>query len=293
MTKKRIGWIGAGNLGTPICRNLLRAGFEVAVFDVDPTRVTALQEDGATDAPSAVALLEKCAILVTALNSERILLDVIGADGGLASALSRKNLYVDISTISPGVSAEIAEILAPTGARYIRAPVSGSTQNAAAGTLSMYCSGPRDAYDELQDVISTIAHRHSYAGDGEQARVLKLLINMIVIATPALIGEALHFGESSGLERDQIVDAILASVGASPVIKYKEQAIKARDWTPAATIDLTEKDLALALKWAEEIRTPMSFTQLTYDLTRQFQTAGDGDKDFFYTSTWPEQRKTE
>lgn len=283
-----IGWIGVGNLGEPICRNLLNAGLHLTICDIDPARTASLVKEGAQAVCNPAEVANIADIIFSAMPSDTALQSVVAGENGLASSLTPDQIFVDISTVSPRTSADIADLIQPTGACYLRATVSGSTANAASGTLGMYCSGPKNAYDKCLTVLEKIANRVSYNGTGEEARILKLLVNIIVIATPALVGEALAFGRRSGLDWHAMIDAISNSAGASPVINYKTDCMKNRDWDPMATINLTAKDLALALEWGQENGAPMPFASLVQQLTSGFQASGDGEKDFFYTLTWPE-----
>lgn len=288
MTLPKIGWIGVGNLGAPICENLLKSGADICVCDIDPARLEPLARAGAAIEPSPAAVAQNSNIVFSTLPSDAALLSVVSGEDGLAGSLADGQIFVDMSTVSPRTSAEIAAALASTGALYLRATVSGSTANAAAGTLAIFCSGPEAAYDRCLPVLETIGNRYSYNGPGEEARVLKLLVNLIVIATPALVGEALAFGRKSGLDWEPMIDAIAESVGGSPVIRYKTDMLKRRDWDAMATIDLTAKDLSLALEWGRENGVPMPFASLVQQFTSAFQASGDGGRDFFYTATWPE-----
>lgn len=283
-----IGWIGTGNLGTPICAHLLGQGAHLTVHDIDTARTAPLADRGAKVAGSVREVAGACDVVFSAMPSDQALRDIADGPDGLAACLDADQAFVDISTVSPGTSAEVAGIIAASGAPFLRATVSGSTAHAESGTLGMYCSGPREAFDALLPVLQGFAAKPAYCGGGEEARILKLLVNIIVIATPALVGEALAFGRKSGLEWAQMIDAIANSVGASPVINYKIEAMKNRDWTPAATIDLVAKDLTLALEWGRENDVPMPFASLVRQLSSGFQASGDGDKDFFYALTWPE-----
>lgn len=288
MTLPKIGWIGVGNLGAPICGNLLKSGAEICVCDIDPARTESLARDGAAVASDPAAVARQCEVVFSTLPTDAALRAVAAGENGLEGSLAPGQIYVDMSTVSPGTSADVAGSLASTGALFLRATVSGSTANAAAGTLAIFCSGPEDAYDRCRPILETIGSRHSYNGPGEEARVLKLLVNLIVIATPVLVGEALAFGRKSGLGWDAMIDAIAGSVGASPVFQYKADMLKRRDWTAMATVDLAAKDLSLALEWGRDNGVPMPVSALVQQFSSAFQASGDGGRDFFYTATWPE-----
>lgn len=285
MTSIRIGWIGIGNMGAPICRNLIGAGHQLVVHDIDPARLADLEGAGAAVASDAADLVARADLVFSMVPNDTVLLAVVE---GIAARLRPGQTFIDMSTVSPATSARVSELLAPSGAAYLRAPVSGSTAGAAAGTLAIYCSGPRAAYDAVLPVFGRIGSRHSHVGLAEEARVLKLLINMIVCITPAVVGEALAFGQRSGLDWTTMIEAIGGSAAASPLIGYKSEMMKRRDWTAMASVDLTAKDLDLALDWGRARRVPMPFTALAQQVNSAFQASGDGADDFFSVVTWPE-----
>lgn len=281
----RIGWIGVGRMGTPIGQRLLDAGATLTVCDVDPTRAHALP--GARVAATPAALAAAADVLFSMIPDDAALRAV--ADE-LVPAVAHRHTYVDMSTVSPGASAAVATLLAPTGCAYLRCPVSGSTATAAAGALTILGSGPADAFARLAPVFDAFSAKRTLYGAAEEGRVVKLMVNMIVAAMPVLLGKAMHFGTRLGLSWEQVVDAIGGSVAASPLYAYKADMLKARDWTAAAPVDLTAKDVDLAMAVAREAAIPLPLAALMRQIQTQFQAAGDGDLDFFSLVTWPERQ---
>jgi len=288
MPRLRMGWIGVGKMGAPLCANLLDAGFDLSVVDTDPARVAAIAARGAKHCADPATLAREVGIVFSMVPNDEALLSIVSGQRGVARTIGPGQIFVDLSTVSPARSERVAELLAPTGAQYVRSPVSGSTANAAAGTLALYCSGPEEAFERVRPALQRMGNRLTYCGQGEEARVLKLVINMIVCMTPAIVGEALSLGARSGLDWSQMIDAIGQSVGASPVIGYKTDMMKRRDWTPMATIDLVEKDLDLALEWGRLKGAPMPLTRMVHQFNAAFQERGDGGLDFFSLLTWPD-----
>jgi 3-hydroxyisobutyrate dehydrogenase len=280
----RIGWIGVGRMGTPIGQRLIDAGATLTVYDLDRARARALN---VAVAASPAALAAEADVIFSMIPDDAALRAV--ADE-LAPALSAAHTYVDMSTVSPAASAAVAEQLAPTGAAYLRCPVSGSTATAAAGALTLLASGPADAFERLTPVLAAFSAKRTLYGPAEEGRVVKLMVNLIVAATPVLLGEAMHFGTRLGLSWDQVVDAIGASVAASPLYAYKAEMLKKRDWTAAAPVDLTAKDVDLAMAVAREAHVPLPLSALMRQVQAQFQAAGDGDLDFFSLVTWLERQ---
>ena len=288
MSQFKIGWIGVGTMGTPMCRNLLRANYPVFACDIDAARLTAIVNDGAVALAHPSEIARRSDIVISMVPNDKALLSVVEGPAGLAASMTPGKIFVDMSTVSPAASARVAGALEATGCLYLRAPVSGSTALAEKGALSMYCSGPREAFERCEPIVAKLSTRQTYVGGSEEARVLKLLINIIVLITPVALGEALAFGQKGGLHQAQIIGAIGQSVAASPLMAYKTEMLKARDWSPMASIDLVSKDLDLAIECGKLNNVPMPLTSLIRQYYAAFQASGDGQLDFFSLVTWPE-----
>ena len=284
--KPALGWIGVGRMGTPIVRHLMQAGFAVRVHDRDHHRTDMLRDDGAVVVDSPIDLARQSDVIFSMVNDDAALRAVALGDQGVCAGLCPSAVYIDLSTVSPPASAEVAARI-PAGASFLRAPVSGSVSTAEAGTLTIYCSGPREAYDASLDLLRVFSAQQFHVGNREEARLLKLLINAIVVTEPVVFGEAIALGVRGGLELDTILDALGASVVASPLFKYKVDAIRNADWKPAAALDLAAKDADLALDAAEALEQPMSILPAVRRIYALLQDAGQGGSDFFASSTWP------
>jgi 3-hydroxyisobutyrate dehydrogenase len=280
----RVAWIGVGRMGAPMSRRLLAAGAQLIACDRDPARVQALVAAGATAAASPAEAARRADISISMVPDDAALEAVIGGQGGIAEAAHPGLVHMDMSTVSPAVSARVAEALAPTGAAYLRCPVSGSTVTAAAGQLAFFVSGPAGALARCAPLLDALGTKRLHVGTAEEARALKLLVNMVVAAMPVLLGEAITFGTRLGLPREVVVDALGQSVVASPLLAYKADALKARDWTPAASIDLLSKDLDLALITGREAGLAQPFTESVRAAYAALQAKGDGGLDFFRLS---------
>jgi len=280
-----LGWIGAGRMGTPLCRRLLAAGATMWVTDTDPARVEALAKEGANAAATAAAVAEQAAIILSMVPNDLALLAVAR---DVAETIRPGQVFIDLSTVSPAASARVAELMAARGADYLRCPVSGSTSTAAMGNLTLFLSGPDAAMDRCEALLAVLGREVLRCGAGEEARAVKLMVNLVVALTPAIIGEALAFGGRLGLEWDAMLDALSRSVAGSPLLAYKVDMLKARDWTPAADVDLVAKDVDLALAVGLREGAPMPFSALARQFAAAYQTSGEGGLDFFRVATWPE-----
>jgi 3-hydroxyisobutyrate dehydrogenase-like beta-hydroxyacid dehydrogenase len=275
----KIAWIGAGKMGLPICKRLKAAGHDVRVLARRPEQSKILSDLGFAVAGSVPELIHGVDVVFTAVTDDKALGDVV-LNQGFAANLSTSATYIDMSTVSPAVSENIAAHL-PKSIAYLRAPVSGSTAMAEAGALTVLVSGPRTAFDGMADVFSAFAKKSFHLGEAEEARYLKLAINSLVTATSVLLGEALAFGLKGGLSNQVMLEVITQSAVASPLIGYKKDMIISGDYKPAATLDMLKKDLDLLLAAAAQQGTKLPLNSMIKDIYASASARGLGEKDFF------------
>jgi len=242
---KAVGWVGVGKMGEPICRNLLKAGLELHVFDIDPERVRSLQGEGAKPAATLAELAHGVTTVFSMVPDDRALEGIALGPAGLLANLPAGGVYVDLSTVSPEVSLKVAAQAAERNVAYLCAPVSGSTVLAQSAHLTVFASGPAQVYSQLETTFATFAATRHYVGDGQQARYLKLAINHLVGSTAALMAEALALGRKGGLDWSMMLDVMGSSVIASPLIKYKLDLLKQREFAPAFSASQMLKDMTL------------------------------------------------
>jgi len=279
--KQKIGWIGLGKMGIPMSKNLVKKGYSVTVYNRTKEKTKELAAEGAKVADSPKSLAANVDVIISMISDDAVLEAVsIGKDGAFEGAKSGA-IYIDMSTVSPVSSAKVAEVATKKGIKYLRAPVSGSTVLASAGTLTIFASGPKDAYDKCADIFGSMGQKVFHVGNGDEARYLKLLLNMMVGITSLMAGEALTFGEKGGMDWSQMVDIIAASVVASPLIGYKAQLLKSRNYAPAFTIDQMAKDFDIALETGRSANVPMPVTALARQFFGAMKAKGKGGLDFF------------
>jgi len=279
--KEKIGWIGLGKMGVPMSKNLVKKGYSVTVYNRTKEKTKELAAEGAKVADSPKALAADVDVIISMISDDPVLEAVsIGKDGAFEGAKSGA-IYIDMSTVSPVSSAKVAEVATKKGIKYLRAPVSGSTVLASAGTLTIFASGPKDAYDKCADIFGSMGQKVFHVGNGDEARYLKLLLNMMVGITSLMAGEALTFGEKGGMDWSQMVDIIAASVVASPLIGYKAQLLKSRNYAPAFTIEQMAKDFDIALETGRAANVPMPVTALARQFFGAMKARGKGGLDFF------------
>ncbi len=280
---KKIGWIGLGKMGHPMALNLTEKGYTLAVFNRTTSKTAELAAAGATTPGTIAEVAQNSDIIVTMVSDDTALEAIaLGPDGVFANAKSG-DTFIDMSTVSPVISAKIAEQAEAKGLSYLRAPVNGTVMQAEASTLVILISGPQSAYEEHVDIFQTMGENEKifYTGDAEQARYLKLSINMMVGVTSVMMAEALALGESGGLDWEQMIDIIRNSAVGSPVVNYKEQTLKNRDYTPAFTAKQMAKDFDLMLDAGKAGNVPLAITSLVRQNWSAMIATGRGEQDFF------------
>lgn len=279
--KESIGWIGLGKMGSPMCRNLLAAGYALKVHDVRPEASRSLVEAGAAIADSLPGVVEDNPVVMSMIPDDAALEAVYLSPQGVLAAGREGLIVVDMSTVSPQASARVQAAAEEKGVAYLRAPVSGSTEAAAAATLTIMVSGPRAACDACNDIFHTLGSKVFHVGEAEESRYLKLLINMMVAATAAMTAEALAFGKKGGLRWEEMVDLINSSVVGSPLLGFKTDMLKRREYRPMFTGRQMSKDLDLALAAGKARDLPMPLTALIRQLYAVMSAGGRGELDYF------------
>lgn len=284
----RAGWVGAGKMGAPMAGHLLAAGIDLAISEPDPAAHDALRMAGAAVAAD-LSLQSDRDIVFATLPNDAILRAVVlgtGEQPGLAGLLAPGAVFVEMSTVSPDCSAEVAAALSAAGIRYVRAPVSGSTITAEQGALTVLASGDAAGWDMALPLINTFSNKQFFLGPGEEARFMKLVINTLVGANAAIMAEALSLGASGGLSNEMMVKVICESAVASPLFKYKSTMVATGDYTPAFTIRQMIKDFTLISDAGRANGVPLLTAGLILELYRTAANAGLDQDDFFALVKW-------
>jgi len=277
----KVGWIGVGMMGEPMARNVMQAGFPLQVYNRTRDKVRDLEKDGAGVADSVADLAADCDVLVSMISADAALEAISIADGGAFAAMSPGSVFIDMSTVSPAMSARVAVVAEEKGIHYLRAPVSGSIGLAAAGTLTIFASGPEAVFEDSRSLFEAMGGKVFHVGEAEESRFLKLSINMMVGITAGMMAEALTLSEKGGVDWNQMIDIIGSSAVASPLVGYKVDALKNRDFTPAFPAWMMSKDFDLALDAARDESIPLPITSLVRQHWSAMEATGRGEMDFF------------
>jgi 3-hydroxyisobutyrate dehydrogenase-like beta-hydroxyacid dehydrogenase len=265
----RVGFVGLGNMGLPMCERLVNAGHEVAAFDLDPARVGRAVEVGATAAPSAAASAAACDVLLTSLPRPDHVEAVMRDEGALA-ALRPGALWVDLTTNRKELVAELAD-QAPAGVDVVDSPVTGAVDGARTGRLTLFLGGepePVERATAVLDHLGTVIP----CGPLGTGNVVKLVTNQLWFVAAAALGEGFAVGMSHGVELPVLYRAICESVGDSFVARHDAPSIFAGHYDPSFTLDLCLKDLGLL----DELQQSVAAELLMTDAARSvFADAGE------------------
>jgi 3-hydroxyisobutyrate dehydrogenase-like beta-hydroxyacid dehydrogenase len=274
----RVAVLGLGRMGTPIAERLVRAGHELSVWNRSAAPTRALRERGVQvlDRPGDAWRHAEVSITMLA-DGAAVEAVTIGEHGLLGEA--RGGTVIDMSTIAASTSANVAAECDRRGVSFLRAPVTGNPAVVVAGNLGIIVSGPRDEFDRCSRLLSDIGPNLFYVGAGEQARIVKLALNLMIGGTAQLMAEALVLTEKHGIERAEMLAVMSGSAIGSPFVKYKTDALIADDYTPTFTSNLLYKDLALALEAAHDAQLPLPLTAATQQLVEACIATGMGDAD--------------
>jgi 3-hydroxyisobutyrate dehydrogenase-like beta-hydroxyacid dehydrogenase len=269
--KARIAWIGLGRIGLPMAARLAAAGWPVAGYDLSAERRSLARARGIEPAQTAESALDGASFVFTSLP---------GAEA-IPSFLRKGATLVETSTISPQASADIAKAAAAKGVAYLRSPVSGSTALAEAGTLTVFASGPKPVLEAARPALAAFSRAQIWLGEGEEARYAKLAVNLMVAVTAGMMGEALALARKGGVAWPAILEVIGESAVGSPLVKYKLEPLRRRDFAAAATNSLIAKDLELIVGAAQAAGVPVPLARHMREAYARLIDEGLAEEDFF------------
>jgi 3-hydroxyisobutyrate dehydrogenase len=277
----KVAVVGLGKMGEPIARRLLGGGHSLAVWNRTASRAEALRGEGAHLLAGPPDAWKHADVCVTMVLDDEALRDVTVREGGLLAGarVADERVLVDMSTVSVNASREVAEAAARAGVGYLRAPVSGNPSVVEAGNLGIMVSGDEAVFRRVEPLLRDIGPNVFLVGAAEEARVLKLALNLMIAGTAQLIAEALVLGEASGLQRARMLEVMGASAVGSPFVKYKTAALVADDYSATFTSAAMYKDLALALEAAHDVGVPLPVTAAVQQLVQACVSSGMADAD--------------
>lgn len=273
----KIHFTGIGKMGLPMAGHLAAAGHALTVSDPCDERCELAQEQGLAVASDASAAMAAADAIFSSLPHDAALRAVAAQ---VAVAARPGTVYIDTSTVSLQASADVAQALEGTGLAYLRTAVSGNNKMAEAAQLTVLASGPRAAHDQVLPLLKALGPNHFYLGEAEQARLMKLVVNLMIAQTSAMLAEALTLGRKGGLDWQAMWEVLSSSAVASPIVKAKSEQLSRRDFTPTFTVEQMIKDLDLILAAGAASNVPLMQTAMTQKLMHAAVVQGNGLDDY-------------
>ncbi len=275
----KIGFVGLGIMGKPMSKNLLKAGYELVVMDVNRAAVDEVAAAGAAVADSPRGVAEQCGIIITMLpNSPQVKAVVLG-ENGIIEGIRPGSVVVDMSSIAPLVSREVEAKLTEKGAEMLDAPVSGGEPKAIDGTLSVMVGGKKEVFDQCYDLMKAMAGSVVLTGDIGAGNITKLANQIVVALNIAAMSEALVLATKAGVEPELVYQAIRGGLAGSTVLDAKAPLVLDRKFAPGFRINLHVKDLANVLETSHEIGVPLPLTAAVMEMMQALKVDGMGDLD--------------
>jgi len=276
---ERIGFIGLGVMGKPMARNLMAAGFELVAFSRTRADVDELAGDGAAAAGSPREVAEQAATTILMLPDSPQVVDVAEGDDGLLAGAGDGALVVDMSTISPVVTREIAERAAAAGVGWVDAPVSGGDVGAREGTLSIMAGGSEDDFGRARPLFEALGRTIVHVGPVGAGQVVKACNQVVVALTIEAVSEALVLGSKAGVDPAVIIEVLSGGLAANKVMEVRGRNFLEHDFTPGFRIDLHHKDLGIALATAREYGVALPATAAASEMLQALRARGQGGDD--------------
>jgi len=276
----KVGFIGVGNMGGPMCRNIIRnTNHEVIVFDLSPDAVKGCTDLGASSGSSVADVAARCDVVVTSLPIPRVVEEVTLGAGGIAENAKPGTVFVDLSTNSPATAKRVAAGMTAKGIQMLEAPVSGGTSRATDGTIVIMAGGETAVYEQQLPLLKSFSGEVVHVGEIGMGSTAKLINNMLAFCNAAAAAEALMIGKRSGIDLKKL-DAVIrnASGMSNGYANMSNKAFKG-DFAPTFALDLAHKDLRLALEMADELGVPGLIAPQVMNLMRMARGMGLGTSD--------------
>jgi 2-hydroxy-3-oxopropionate reductase len=276
---ERIGFIGLGIMGRPMARNLLRAGFELTVYNRTPARAVELASEGAAVAGSPAEAAGQAGIVLTMLPGPPEVRSVVAGDGGVLAGARPGTLVVDLSTSSPALARELAARAAEAGVGMLDAPVSGGPEGAEQGSLSIMVGGQPADVDRARPVFDALGSTVVHVGGHGAGQVTKACNQIVVALLIQAVSEALVLGAKAGVDPAAVLRVLSGGLAANRLVELRAGKLLDRDFRPGGKATFHHKDLGIALATARELDVALPATALVDQLFAALDARGQGELD--------------
>jgi 2-hydroxy-3-oxopropionate reductase len=276
---EKIGFIGLGIMGKPMAKNLLEAGYELTVYNRTREKAEELGGDGATVGSSPKEVAENSDLIITMLPDSPQVREVVNGEGGVLEGVREGALIVDMSTISPVVTEELAAVVEEKGASMLDAPVSGGDVGAIEGTLSIMVGGDEGDFERAKPLFDVIGKTVTHVGPTGAGQVTKAANQIVVALTIEAVSEALVLGSKGGVSPEKILDVLGGGLAGNKVMEVKREKFLSHTFDPGFRSELHHKDLGIALAAGREYGVALPVTAIVDQMLLAMRKKGWGGED--------------
>lgn len=273
-----IGFVGLGIMGHAMAANLIESGFDTLVWNRTAHRADDLVTAGAELLPSPADVASRCDIVMVCVSDTPDVEAVVFGEQGIASGLREGGLVIDHSTISSEATIRFAASIVDLGGHWLDAPISGGSEGAVNGTLSIMVGGDGDQLERAMTYLTAIGTTITHVGPTGAGQLAKAVNQILVVVNQLAVSEALLLADAGGLDLEATLKAVQGGAAGSWMLSNRGPQMIRRDWRPGFTIDLQQKDLRLVLEAADDLGVPVPGTSLVFQLYRALQERGLGSE---------------
>ena len=275
---QKVGFIGLGLIGAPMCLNLVKAKYHVSVWNRTQSKVKKLVDAGAVSLGSPKEIAENSEVIITCVSDSKDVKDVVLGADGVIEGIEEGKIVIDMSTISPSVTREIAEQINSEKAKMLDAPVSGGVNGAEAGVLSIMVGGDKSVLDSVSPILNELGSKITYCGSNGMGQVTKLSNQIIGMGNLAAMCEAIVFASKAGADPEALINAWSAGAAGSWMVDNLGEKVFKREFEPGFMVKLAQKDLNLVLDAASQMDVALFTTPIISQIFRATQQSGFSDE---------------
>lgn len=275
-----LGFVGLGTMGGQMVKRLLDKGHTVTGYNRTRSKASWLIDAGMRWADSPRAVAEQADVVLSMVTDTKALQAITDGPDGILAALEPGKVYVDISTVSPAMSRELAQRVSQTGAQMLDAPVSGSVITLQSGKLSVMVGGPREAFERVKPILQDIGPKVTHVGENGLAVAMKIATNLSLAVQMLAFCEGVLLAEKSGIARGTAVEVLVNSAIASPMVKYRGPFVLSMPDEAWFNVDMMQKDLNLAIDMGQRLGVPLPSTAVSNEILSAARGMGLAAQDF-------------
>lgn len=275
----KIGFIGLGIMGKPMSRNLLKAGFELIVYDIDETAVKIIEKAGAKPASSPKEVAQNSDVIITMLPKASIGKSVLEDENGILAGIKENSVVIDMSSVSPVASKEFAQLVKAKKCKFLDAPVSGGEIGAVNATMAIMIGGDEAVVERVRPILEALGKSITLVGPNGSGSVAKLANQIMVNLNIAAVAEALVLATKAGADPKKVFEAVRGGFAGSAVLEEKAPMMYSRNFKAGGPIYINLKDITNVVATADELDVPLILTPQLKEIMISLKATGHNNDD--------------